>query len=240
MPDDIRIGAEPSPAPPPRGARLVVVLAGLVLLAAAGAWLAGVFGGDATTTTTVPDVTLTFVTTTTTPASTTTRPLEERLAAAATFWDLLGRGGAAAATAAAFPEAPPAAIDLMGFVAAFQTGFVVEHCTDFGADAVMCNVTVANGHLLAIGSGTPGERLLVAEDGWFDVPAVLGSAASRLSLYALEAHTEEVRTACPVTDNPQVPRLAIVGSATAECGAYLASLIPEYLISLAPGEGSSG
>jgi outer membrane protein assembly factor BamB len=235
MPDDVRIGAEPSPAPPPRGARLVVVVAGLILLAAAGAWLAGVFGGDATTTTLVPDATLTF-TTTTTPASTTTRPLEERLAAAATFWDLLGRGGAAAAAAAAFPEAPPAAIDLMGFVAAFQAGFVVEHCTDFAANAVQCNVTVANGHLLAIGSGTPGERLRVAEDGWFDVPAVLASAASRLSLYALDAHTGEVRTACPVTDNPQVPRLAIVGSATAECGAYLAGLIPEYLAAALPGD----
>ena len=67
-----------------------------------------------------------------------------------------------------------------------------------------------------------------------------GSAAARLSLYALEVHTDDVRAACPVTDNPQAPRLAIVGSATAACGAYLVSLIPEYLAAQDPSFGPPG
>lgn len=228
MPDDVRIGVEPEPAPPPRSSRLLVVAAALVLLAAAGAWLAGIFSGDTTTTTAV-EITFTFTTTTTTaPAATTTLPLEERLTRAAAFWGHLGSGGAAAA-AAAFPDAGTAATDLMGFVAAFHPGFIVSDCAAFAADAVQCSVTITDPDLLAIGSGTSEERLLVEEDGWFQVPAVLGSASARLSLYALEAHTAEVRAACPATDNPQAPGLAIVGSATAGCGAYLAGLIPEYL-----------
>jgi hypothetical protein len=117
----------------------------------------------------------------------------------------------------------------MGFVAAFAPGFTVGDCEAFAADAVQCTITVTNAPLITIGLGTRHERLLVEDDGWFDVPAVLGSASARLSLYALEAHTAEVRAACPVTDNPQAPGLAIVGSATAGCGAYLAGLIPEYL-----------
>ena len=226
MPDDVRIGVDPPPLPPARSSRILVVAAILVLLAGTGAWLLGVFSGDTTTTT---GAGIPFTTTTTTPATTIPLPLEERLTDAALFWDLLGRGGAAAAAAAAFPEAGPAAIDLMGFVAAFHPGFIVGDCAAFASDAVQCTVTVTNGHLIAIGLGPSDERLLVDHDGWFDVPALLGSAAARLSLYALDAHTEEVRAACPVTDNPQVPRLAIVGSATAACGAYLAGLIPEYL-----------
>jgi hypothetical protein len=227
MPDDVRIGMEPEPAPPARSSRILVVAAILVLLAAAGAWLAGIFSGDATTTTTAIEITFT-TTTTTTAAPATTLPLEERLSRAAAFWGHLGSGGAAAA-AAAIPDAGKAATDLMGFVAAFRPGFIVGECEAFAANAVQCSVTITNADLLAIGSGTHEERLLVDDDGWFDVPVMLGSAAARLSLYALEAHTAEVRAACPVTDNPQAPRLAIVGSATAGCGAYLAGLIPEYL-----------
>jgi hypothetical protein len=230
MPDDVRIGVKPEPAPPPRSSRILVIAAVLVLLAAAGAWLAGAVGGG-TTTTTVAEIT--FITTTTSAASTTTRPLEERLAAAPVFWTALGAGDAAAAVAA-FPAAEPAAVDLMGFVAAFAPGFTVAECVGFAADAVQCSVAITNIDLLTIGTGTAGERLLVAEDGWFGVPAVLGSAAARLSLYALEAHAAEVRAACPVTDNPQTPRLAIVGSATAPCGAYLTGLIPEYLAAQSP------
>ena len=60
--------------------------------------------------------------------------------------------------------------------------------------------------------------------GKLEVPEVLGSAAARLSLHALQAHAAEARAACPLTGNPQVPGLAIAGSATAECGAYLAGL----------------
>ncbi len=227
MSDDVRIGMEPEPAPPPRSSRILLVAVALVLLAAAGAWLAGIFSGDTTTTTAVVDIT--FITTTTsTPAATTTLPLEERLSRATAFWGHLGSGGAAAA-AAAFPDAGTAATDLMGFVAAFHPGFMVGDCKAFAANAVQCTVTVTDEPLITIGLGTRQERLLVDDDGWFDVPVVLGSAAARLSLYALEVHTEDVRAACPVTDNPQVLRLAIVGSATAGCGAYLAGLIPEYL-----------
>ncbi len=224
MPDDVRIGVEPEPEPAPRSSRILVVAAVLVLLAAAGAWLAGLAGGETTTTT----VGITFPTTTTSAAPATTRPLEERLAAAPGFWTALGRGDAAAA-AAAFPAAEPAAVDLMGFTAAFAPGFTVAECVGFAADAVQCSVAVTSIDLLTIGTGPAGERLLVADDGWFGVPAVLGSAAARLSLFALEAHTAEVHVACPVTDNPQAPGLAIVGSVTAACGAYLVSLIPEYL-----------
>jgi hypothetical protein len=223
MPDDVRIGVEPETVPPPRSSRILVVAAVLVLLAAAGAWLVSALGGATTTTTSE----MAFPTTTTS-AVAATRPLEERLAAAPVFWTALGTGDAAAA-AAAFPAATPAAVDLMGFAAAFAPGFSVADCEGFAADAVQCSVTISNPDLLAIGTGTAGERLLVAEDGWFGVPAVLGSATARLSLYALEAHTAEVRAACPVTDNPQAPRLAIVGSATGACGAYLVGLIPEYL-----------
>ena len=226
MPDEVRIGDLPPVPPPARSSRLLAVAAGLVLLAGAGAWVAGTLRAD-TTTTTGADIT--FVTTTTIPAATTTLPLEERLSRAAAFWGHLGNGGAAAAAAAAFPEAGAAATDLMGFVAAFHPGFLVSDCEEFAANAVQCTVTVTNAHLITIGLGTPDERLLVDDDGWFDVPVVLGSSAARLSLYALDAHTEELRAACPLTENPQAPRLAIVGSATTGCGAYLAGLIPEYL-----------
>lgn len=228
MPDEVRIGVEPPPVPPPRSSKVLALVAGLVLLAAAGAWLAGIFGEEAPTATTRE---VTFPTTSTTAGPTTTLPLDDRLAAARLFWRALGAGDASAA-AAAFPAATPAAADLMGFAAAFRPGFTVGECTGFAANAVQCPVTVANGDLLTIGLGAPEEVVLVADDGWFEVPAVLGSSAARLSLYALDAHTEEVRAACPVTDNPQVPRLAIVGSATAGCGAYLAGLIPEYLSGL--------
>jgi len=73
------------------------------------------------------------------------------------------------------------------------------------------------------------ERLGVSDDGWFDVPTVVGNAAARLSLHALNFHTEAVQGACPLTDAPQVAGLAIVGSPTGRCGTYLARLIPEYL-----------
>lgn len=227
MPDEVRIGVEPPPLPPARSSRILAVAAVLVLLAGAGAWLAGALSGETTTTTAGADIT--FVTTTTMPAATTTLPLAERLTRAAAFWDILGRGGAAAAAAAAFPEAAPAATDLMGFVAAFHPGFLVSDCEAFATNAVQCTVTVTSGHLIEIGLGTPDERLLVDDDGWFEVPVLLGSTAARLSLYALDAHTEDLRAACPVTANPQVLRLAIVGSATTGCGVYLAGLIPEYL-----------
>ena len=171
---------------------------------------------------------ITFPTTTTSAAPVTTRPLEERLAATPVFWTALGTGDAAGPP----PPSPaePAAVDFDGLRRGLRPGFTVTECVEFAADAVQCSVAVTSIDLLTIGAtGPTGERLLVADDGWFGVPAVLGSAAARLSLYALEAHTAEVRVACPVTDNPQAPRLAIVGSATAACGAYLVSLIPEYL-----------
>lgn len=226
MPDEVRIGVEPPPLPPSRSSRILAVAAVLVLLAGAGAWLAGTLSGD-TTTTSGADIT--FVTTTTTAAVTTTLPLEERLSRAAAFWGHLGSGGAAAAAATAFPEAGAAATDLMGFVAAFHPGFIVSDCEAFAADAVQCTVTVTNGHLITIGLGTTHERLLVDDAGWFDVPVLLGSSAARLYLYALATYPEDLRAACPVVGNPQVPGLAIGGSATPGCGAYLAGLIPEYL-----------
>lgn len=223
MPDEIRIGVEPPPIPPPRSGKVLALTAGLILLAGAGAWLAGVFGEDPPTTTRA-----TATSTTTATGAPTTAALDDRLAAARLFWTALGRGDVAAATATvAAPTA--AAIDLMGFVAAFRAGFAVGECTGFAFDAVQCTVTVTEGSLMSLGIGTPDEALRVADDGRFDVSAVVASSAARLSLYALEAHTEELRTACPVTDNPRVPRLAIVGSATASCGGYLAGLIPEYL-----------
>ena len=227
MPDDVRIGVEPPAPPPARSSRILVVAAVLVLLAAAGAWLAGVFSGD-TTTTTGADIT--FTTTTTTPATTTTLPLEERLAAAALFWDASRQGRSGGGRRRAFPEAGPAAVDLMGFVAAFHPGFIVGRLRRLrrrrGAVHRDRDQRAPPRHrhrhprrAAPRGPTTAGSTC----------PPCSGSAAARLSLYALDAHTEEVRAACPVTDNPQVPRLAIVGSATAECGAYLAGLIPEYL-----------
>jgi len=230
MPDPVRIGVEPPPIPPRRSSRLLIAAGAIVVLAAGVAWLAGAFGGT-TPTTTIPAVTFPLPSTTTGPpttALTIARPLDERLAAARAFWPALGAGDTAAA-ASAFPATTAAAIDLMEFVAAFRAGFPVGECSGFGADAVQCTVTITNDHLIAIGTGTPEERLVVAETGWFGVPTVLGSAAARLSLYALGAHPAELRAACPATDNPQVLGLAIAGSATAGCGAYLAGLIPEYL-----------
>lgn len=224
MPDEVRIGVEPPPLPPVRSSRILALAAALVLLAGAGAWLAGALNGE-TTTTTGADIT--FVTTTTTAAVTTTRPLEERLDAARLFWAALGRGDDDAALAA-FPAATPEAADLTRFVAAFRPEFTVGACEPFDSDAVQCVVGVTRADLLAIGFGTPEERVYVDEDGSFDVPVILSSAAARLSLYALGAYTEDLRTACPVTGNPQVPGLAIAGSATAQCGTYLAGLIPEY------------
>jgi hypothetical protein len=148
MPDEVRIGVEPPPVPPPRSSKVLALVAGLVLLAAAGAWLAGIFGEEAPTATTRE---VTFPTTSTTAGPTTTLPLDDRLAAARLFWRALGAGDASAA-AAAFPAATPAAADLMGFAAAFRPGFTVGECTGFAANAVQCAVTVANGDLLTRGN----------------------------------------------------------------------------------------
>ena len=225
MDDPIRIGAEPSPPPPPRSGKLIGVLAALVLLGSAGAWLAGAFRGSATPASTLV---LPPTVTTTTTGPTTTAVLADRLRRASVFWAHLGTGDSDAALAAV-PASSPAAADLAGFVAAFSPGFTVADCRSFATNAVECLVTVTAEDLLAIGLGTAGQRLLLSDDGWFDIPAVVASSAARLSLHALSLHAAEVRAACPLTDAPQVRGLAIVGSPTAACGAYLADLIPEYL-----------
>lgn len=223
---DIRIGVEPPPAPPPRSGKLIGLAAALVLLVSAGAWLVGTFRDSSSPATTTID--LPGETTTTTIEPTAAAP-EDRLPRARTFWTALGAGDAALATAAAVPEPTPGTADLIAFVAALSPGFTVGDCREFAANAVECLVTVTNEDLLAIGLGTADERLLVSDDGSFDVPSVVSSSAARLSLHALNIHTEEVQAACPLTGSPQVSGLAIVGSPTAACGAYLAGLIPEYL-----------
>ena len=227
MPQDVRIGAEPPPTPPPRSGRVLLITGAVVLLAAFVAWLAGGFAREAPATTSVA---ITFTTTSTTAGTTTTLSPSELDGAVRNFWYALGEGDVASAIAA-FPGTTPSAADLIGFVAALDAGLrSVGDCSPLGAHAVQCLIVVSNPDLLEIGTGpNPEEAVVLLDDGTFDVPQRLATAVSRLSLYALEAHTEEVRAACPVTDNPQVPRLAIVGSATAGCGAYLAGLIPEYL-----------
>ena len=226
MGDDIRIGVEPPPAPPPRSGKLIGLAAALVLLVSAGAWLVGTFRDPSSPATTISS--LPGESTTTILEPTTAAALEDRLQRARTFWTALGSGDAATATAAV-PEPAPGTADLIAFVAAFSPGFTVGDCRGFSTHAVECLVTVTNEDLLAIGLGTADERLLASDDGWFDVPSLAASSAARLSLHALNVHTEEVQAACPLTGSPQVSGLAIVGSPTAACGAYLAGLIPEYL-----------
>jgi len=225
MGDDIRIGLEPPPSPPPRSGKLIGLLAGLVLAISATAWLAGTFRDPASPTTTTID--LPAETTSTTAGASTTAALEDRLRRAAAFWRHLGAGEADAATAAVSEPAPGAA-DLIAFVAAFSPDLTVEECREFGGDAVECLVTITDEDLFAIGMGIPAQRLRLADDGRFGVPALVVSASARLSLHALNFHTEEVQAACPLTGAPQVYSLAIVGSPTAVCGAYLAGLIPEF------------
>ena len=226
MSDEIRIGVEPPPGPPPRSGKLIGLLAGLVLLLSASAWLVGTFRDPASPTTTTRH--LPGETTSTAGGTTTTAAPEDRLRRARAFWTALGTGDATAA-GAAVAELEPAAGDLIAFVAAFSPRLAVKDCRVFDADEVQCLVTVTDEELLAIGIGTAGERLLASDDGWFDVPSLIASSAARISLYALNVHTDEVRAACPLTGGPQVPGLAIVGSPTAGCGAYLAGLIPEYV-----------
>ncbi len=226
MGDDIRIGLEPPPSPPPRSAKLIGLLAGLVLAISATAWLAGAFRDPASPTTTTID--LPAETTSTTAADDTTAALEDRLQRAAAFWRHLGAGEVDAAVAAV-PEPDPGAADVIAFVAAFSPDLTVEECREFTADTVECLVTVTDEDLFAIGIGIPAQRLRLADDGRFGLPALVVSASARLSLHALNFHTEEVRAACPLTGAPQVHSLAMVGSPTAACGAYLAGLIPEFL-----------
>lgn len=239
MTEDIRIGEPPPPSPPARSGKLIAVVAGLILVAALAAWLMGAFRDPSTVTTTVTTLP---ATTTTSGATSTTNALSDRLHRARAFWTALGWGDAAAATAAV-AQPDPGAADLIAFVAAFSPGLTVQQCGEFDADTVECLVTVTDEDLLAIGAAVPmgipmgggfapvpvAERLRLSDDGWFDVPTVAANAAARLSLHALNLHAEEVRAACPLTDAPQVPNLAIVGSPTGPCGAYLARLIPEYL-----------
>ena len=226
MGDDIRIGLEPPPSPPPRSGKLIGLLAGLVLAVSAAAWLVGAFRDPASPTTTTID--LPAETTSTTAGAGTTAAAADRLPRAEAFWTALGRGDAIAATGV-IRQPEPAAVDLAAFVAAFSPGFAVEDCRLLATKIVDCLVTVNDQDLLAISLGTAAERLLAADDGWFDVPSVVAISAARLSLHALNFHTEEVRAACPLTGAPQVHGLAIVGSPTGACGAYLAGLIPEYL-----------
>ena len=225
MGDEIRIGQEPPPAPPPRSGKLIGLLAGLALLVAAAAWLVGTFRDPSTrgaTTSTLPP------STTTNPGATTTAALSDRLDRARGFWTALGAGDATAAiNAVAQPD--PGAADLIAFVAAFSPGLTVRQCEEFDADTVECLVTITDEELVLVGQAFGAERPAVSDDGSFDLPEVVAAAAARLSLHALTVHTEEVRAACPLTGSPQVQGLAIVGSPTAACGAYLAGLIPEYL-----------
>jgi hypothetical protein len=233
MAGEVRIGVEPAPQPPPRSGKVLGLAAGLVVLVAAGAWILGASGKEATTPsiTTGPTTGLTAASTTTTEAApTTTLPLEQRLQAARTFWSALGAGDIDSALAAV-PDPAPDAADLAAFVAALHPAFTVGDCEEFAANAVSCLVVVANGDLLTIGTGSADQILTVEDDGWFGLPSVVGSAASRLSLYALREHTDDVHAACPTSDDPNVAHLAIVGSPTGACGAYLAGLIPEYLSS---------
>ncbi|HUU62217.1 MAG TPA: hypothetical protein VMX37_07520 [Acidimicrobiia bacterium] len=224
MGDDIRIGLEPPPSPPPRSGKLIGLLAGLVLAVSAAAWLVGTFHDPASPTTTTID--LPAETTSTTAGAGTTAALEDRLQYAREFWTHLGAGEADGAIAAV-PEPDPGAADLIAFVAAFSPALTVEECREFTADAVECLVTVTDEDLFAIGMGIAAQRLRLADDGRFGLPALVVSASARLSLHALNFHTEEVQAACPPTGAPQVYGLAIVGSPTAACGAYLAGLIPE-------------
>jgi hypothetical protein len=226
MGDDIRIGEPPAPPPPARSGMLIAVGAGLVLLAAGAAWLMGAFRDPSdydTTTIALPSTTTTTVGTTST-----TSALSDRLHRARTFWTALGAGDAAAATAVV-ADPDPGAVDLIAFVAAFSPGLTVQQCGEFDADTIDCLVRVTNEDLLAVGGVGGTGRLRVSDDGRFDVPAAVANAAARLSLHALNLHTQEVQSTCPLTDAPQVPGLAIVGSPTGWCGAYLARLIPEYL-----------
>jgi len=233
MGDEVRIGVEPPPTAPFRSGKLVGLAAALILLVAAGSWLVGTFRDTSvpgTTKVSTPDQTFPRPLTTTTGGTTTAASLEDRLQRARTFWTAMGRGDAIGAlTAVTAPTA--AAGDLIAFVAAFEAGFTVGDCGEFAVNTVECRVMVPDGDILTLGTGTAEEVLRVADDGLFEVPSLVGSTAARLSLYALEAHTGEVRAACPLTWNPAVLGLAIVGSPTAGCGAYLAGLIPEYLSS---------
>lgn len=225
MGDDIRIGMEPPPSPSPRSGKLIGLLAGLVLAVSAAAWLAGALRDpEAPATTTVP-----VETTSTTAGTGTTATAADRVSRTEAFWTALGRGDAIAAIGV-IRQPEPAALDLVGFVAAFSPGFTVEDCRLLATKIVDCLVTVTDREVLDIGAPfAAAERLLAADDGWFDVPSVVAFSAARLSLHALNLHTEEVQAACPLTGAPQVAGLAIIGSPTATCGAYLAGLIPEYL-----------
>lgn len=224
MSDTPRIGAEPPPAPRPRSAKAMGLALLLVAAAAGGIWLAGRGSGEEAppdeTVVTVPEA----ITTTTAAASPSE---EERVARAGAFWTALGEGDSPGA-AAAVVAPNPGPLDLIGFVAALAPRFTTDVCRPADS-AVACVVTTTNPDLLAIGSGRATERLLLHDDGWFDIPAVVGSAAARLSLYGLNFHTAEIRAACPLTNDPPGLGLAIVGSPTPGCGAYLAGLVPEYL-----------
>jgi len=239
MGEDIRIGEPPAPPPPARSGKLIALAAGLVVVVLLTAWLLGAFRNPSTETTTTS---LPPTTTTTSGTTSTTSVLTDRLHRARAFWTALGAGDAASAAAAvAAPD--PSAVDLIAFVAALSPGLTVQQCGEFDDDTVECLVTITDEDLLAVGAAAPlgasvggafisvpvAERLGVSDDGWFDVPTVVGNAAARLSLHALNFHTEAVQGACPLTDAPQVAGLAIVGSPTGRCGTYLARLIPEYL-----------
>jgi len=200
--------------------------AALVLLVAAAIWLVGTFRDPAAPATATTTIGLPAETTSTAAGAGTTAALEDRLQWARAFWTHLGAGEADGAIAAV-PEPDTGAADLIAFIAAFSPDLTVEECREFTADAVECLVTVTDEDLHAIGMGIAAQRLRLADDGRFGLPAVVVSASARLSLHALNFHTEEVQAACPLTGAPPVYSLAIVGSPTATCGAYLAGLIPE-------------
>jgi len=227
MGDDIRIGMEPPPSPPPRSGKLIGLLAGLVLVVAAAAWLVGTFRDPAAPATATTTIGLPAKTTSTAAGAGTTAALEDRVQRAGAFWRHLGAGEADAAIAAV-PEPDPGAADLIAFVAAFSPGLEFEECREFTADSITCLVTITDEQLNAVGPATTARRLRVADDGSFDIPSPVAAAAAHLSLHALNFHTDALYAACPLTDVPGFG-LAIVGSPTATCGAYLNGLIPEYL-----------
>ena len=94
----------------------------------------------------------------------------------------------------------------MGFVAAFSTGFIVSDCEAFASNAGGSAPSPStNGHLIRIGLGTPDERLLVDDDGWFDgARSCSGRPPPASASTPLEQFTPEQTSApaCPVTANP--------------------------------------
>ncbi len=178
-----------------------------------------------------------------------------RLSMAEIFWQSIGRGEAHNAEAMLHPRSGQATVNLTGYLSASRSEILVLSCEDFAANAARCEIEIRNTYLAAIGMGSARQDVFVIfEDGaperllltpanpelhsantteaivYFDTPMLIGSSGVRLEGFARDRGMPEWKELCDPAIYPEDELLGYgAAAATPECGAFLFSLVGDYL-----------